>query len=218
MKRGYSLGRVCGCGNPVSNKAKSGLCRPCFMARLHSDPERGKKVSEGIRKWLENPDNRARHRAAAKRAGITKRMNPEFRAKAAKTMREIAQPICVATGLNMRRDWRKMRKLALEARWAWCPPEYRDAYRAIRDKGILAGEAKRILAEQIKADLAKLSPFERQMRALERGASLVANDPKPIFGIPTITVDNGDKSQIMSKSLTDHGKEQDVNGQEEMAA
>jgi hypothetical protein len=184
-KDDYSKGRVCECGASVCNKSKSGLCRPCFMVRLNGDPNKGAKIGAAVREWLKDPANKARHTAGSRRAAITKRNDPELKARLAKIMREKVQPISIATGANVRgRDYCAMSKLAVEARMAWCPPEYRDQYRAITAKGIVAQEARRIIAAQIKADIAALSPFERQMRALEKGAALIANDQRPSLASP----------------------------------
>lgn len=67
----------------------------------------------------------------------------------------------------------------------WCPPEYHAEYRRmIMHRRFKAHEAKAIILAQIKADLAKLSPFERQERALRNGAQLIANDQKPSLANP----------------------------------
>lgn len=184
--RHYSMGKVCGCGNAVSNNSASGLCRSCFMTRLTKSPGRGKKISDGLKAYHEDPANHAKHTERARRAAVTKRMNPEWRRKAAQIMRDVVQPLAVASGANRDRDWASMSKKGLEARWAWCPEEYREAYLALRAKGIRKLEARQLIREQIAKDkqreLSKLSPFERQELALSRGGKVVANDRGPSFG------------------------------------
>lgn len=183
----YSKGRVCECGTKICNKSKTGLCRPCFMVHLNKDPNRGANISAAIKEWLKDPANKARHLAGQRRAAATKRNDPELKAKLAKFMREKVQPISTATGANVTgRDYHAMAMMGVEARMAWCPPEYRDQYRAITAKGIPAPEARKIILDQAKADLAKMSPFERQMRALHNGATLIANDQKPSLANPGV--------------------------------
>ncbi len=62
----------------------------------------------------------------------------------------------------------------------WCPPERRAEYRHLtRDKRIKAADARRIILDTIAAERARaenLSPFERQERALRKGAKIIAND------------------------------------------
>jgi hypothetical protein len=183
----YSKGRVCGCGARVCNKSKSGQCRACFMDRLNADPNRGAKTSATLKERLKDPAIKARHLAGCRKAALTKRGNHELRERLRKIMREQVQPVSVATGANVRgRDYKKMAEKGKAARWAWCPPEYRETYRDLTAKGVGAREARRMLAEQIRADLAKLSPFERQERALANGAQLVANDQKPSLASPGV--------------------------------
>lgn len=63
------------------------------------------------------------------------------------------------------------------------PGEYRKEYRSmVSNRGFRADEARRIILAEIAAQKAKLSPFERQERALANGAKLVANDRAPMFG------------------------------------
>jgi hypothetical protein len=51
---------------------------------------------------------------------------------------------------------------------AWCPDQYRDEYRILRRKwNVTAAEARRRI-------LAKLSPFERQMLAIQQGRGIVS--------------------------------------------
>ncbi len=78
-----------------------------------------------------------------------------------------------------------------ETKMGWCPPAYRADYLYFtRRLHLKADEARRLVRDQIKADKARvearLSPFDRQMRALERGAQLVANDARPGLDRPGV--------------------------------
>jgi hypothetical protein len=73
----------------------------------------------------------------------------------------------------------------------WLPPEHREEYRAqyrsmVSNRKFKAEEARQIILADIRAKTAKLSPFERQERALARGARLVANDIKPSLANPGV--------------------------------
>lgn len=186
--RHYSMGKICPCGSAVSNNSASGLCRSCFMRRLSNAPGRGAKISAALKERLKDPAHMAEHVERARRASVTKRMNPEWRLRAAKVMREIVQPLAMASGRHRDRDWAAMSKKGLEARWAWCPPEYRETYLELRGKGLKMLEARQLVRDQIAKDkreaLAKLSPFERQELALHRGGKLVANDAEGSFERP----------------------------------
>lgn len=60
----------------------------------------------------------------------------------------------------------------------WLPREYHAEYRnMIRNRRFKAAEARAIIEAQMKADERKLSPFERQERALRAGATLQDNAP-----------------------------------------
>jgi hypothetical protein len=58
-----------------------------------------------------------------------------------------------------------------EMKLGWCPEQYRAEYRFLLQRHVKAADAKQII-------LAKISPFEKQMHALSRGASLIE---KPIL-------------------------------------
>jgi hypothetical protein len=89
-----------------------------------------------------------------------------------------------------KRDFKAAGRKISARHLSWCPEAYREAYRAIRAKGVPVPDAKRIVLAQHRADEARLSPFERQERALARGGKLVANDRGPSFGE---AVDHGER-------------------------
>lgn len=200
MKRWYSLGRVCGCGTPVSDKSQSGLCRACFNRRMTRDPAIAAKKSATLRKRLEDPENYARHVAQSRRAGATKRANPEIMAKYAAVMREKIQPLSMTPENLAKRDYALTGRRSSEAKLKWLPPEWRDEYRYLTNtKRLHKAEAREIIFASIRAEREKeaakkrseaLSPFERQERALQRGARLIANDLTPNLAAP---VDYGEE-------------------------
>lgn len=129
MKRGYAHGRICGCGEPMSDRAKR--CKPCLLKELAADPERGAKIGRALRERLKDPANHARLVEAAKRGGRTKSRDLEWCERAAKLMREKIQPLSMTPEALARRDHALCGRLAGEAKLAWCPPEMRPRYRRL---------------------------------------------------------------------------------------
>jgi hypothetical protein len=178
MRGGFNkLGRVCSeCPKPISDKNKVGKCKSCNLKA-----QNGEKTFTRARlsSLLQSPSMRAgtpeRRRAAIKAAA--KRMeNPEYREWLANNMREVVGPLSRTPENLAKRDTKAAGRKLSARLLAWCPEHLRPLYREIRRKGVPCAEAKAsILAEHRRAE-AELSPFERQERALARGARLVAND------------------------------------------
>jgi hypothetical protein len=131
QKRGYKLGRVCPCGSPVSDQAKNGICKPCFVRKMIADPARGAKVSASPKRHLADPANFAAHKARCVRAGRTKSRNLEWCEQAAKTMREKVQPLSMTPEVLARRDYSITGRNSGLSKLSWCAPEFLDDYRAL---------------------------------------------------------------------------------------
>lgn len=177
----YSQGRTCsGCAKPIMNTAKTGQCRTCFTVAMNKAPETSIKRSEAFARRMADPAKRAVVIATAKANGLRALANPEARAKMVENGRKIARAYLqspeVLAKLNSPELRERRARTISEMRMAWCPVEYRDLYRELTGSGIRAPEARQMVRDQIARDEARLSPFERQMKALERGAKLVAND------------------------------------------
>ena len=171
---------------------KQELCRPCFMRALNSDPVYKARKLEAIAKRWAVPGARE-YQAMICRASVKKReANPESRAKVRangfKQVANLMSPEVFAKAHSA--DAMKKRVASLiETRLGWCPPEYRDSYRKLsRKRHMTAAEAKRIILDEIataqRRAEARLSPFERQERALHRGGKLIANDTSPNLATP----------------------------------
>lgn len=191
----YAVGLTCAdCSTPIrATRNRAGRCSRCILISRNADPEyQAKRAAALSVKWSDpnykakmRAESRAhairlakdpRVRAARRRAGkaaIARLFEPEVRAKTLKAVSERAG------------------KTNSERRMAWCPAEYRHLYRyLVKTKRIPGSEARKAVFEQVKADRERaatkpeesLSPFERQERALARGAKLVANDRGPSFG------------------------------------
>lgn len=190
MTISHKQNRHCDCGVAVSDQSKTGRCRACNLKRMNADPEMRRRRGETVtRKCQTDPlfhAKKANVVLANKKAGMNdpvKRANmlASWRANLAKAF----TPEALARKLAAQPEGN--RKLA-EQKIAWCPPEYRELYRLlVGPKKMRMAEAKELIAEEIRRDLAKLGPFERQMRALERNPNaLVANDIKPSLANPGV--------------------------------
>jgi hypothetical protein len=182
------LGRRCSdCDKAIPDANLSGRCKSCATIRSNKTPEMRKKRSEGWKKRLADPVLYARVCATAKANSRKAMADPVKRAEAAERGRKIYREYLDTPEMRARLASPEMLaqrgRSVSKHRMAWCPPEYRELYYELRRKiPGPANEARAAILDQAKADFAKLSPFERQMRALEKGAKLVANDSRPTFG------------------------------------
>jgi hypothetical protein len=166
------------CNAPITRQSKTGRCRNCARAVSMANPEIQAKRLQRLSERLRDPQVRAkvsralveahRERMATDPAYVERRRE-EGRRLAATRLGHAAQP----KGSQINRI--KGQKLS-DRRLGWCPREYRAFYQKMRrQRGKGADVAKRLTLEKIAADRAKMTPFERQMAALKRGASLVSN-------------------------------------------
>lgn len=170
----------CGKGITANAAKRSGMCIGCGNKRRWADPAFRERRQAGIEKKWQDPVYRAAAIARARRLGIESAKDEELQE------RRRAYGRWVYANVLSRPDVREKNRQAVIARsgktlsanaHAWCPPEYRAEYQYLRrTKKLLKAEAQQIIYAQIKADIARLSPFERQQRALERGGTLIAND------------------------------------------
>lgn len=189
LSKRYSQNRRCGCSKRITNGNVSGMCKRCLMRSLNADPELAARRAESQRRRLREDFSyyvkkcatlaENRDKAFARPEVMAKLRDNAARLAAFRTPENEAKRIAGLIEANKRR------------RHDWLPDEYRPLYfRMLRNgHGFRAPEAKQIILAQIKAerdrhqaDIAKLSPFERQERALAKGAQLIANDSGPMFG------------------------------------
>lgn len=181
----FSLGRICSdCAKPIRNENTSGRCKVCATIYNNRLPDSIEKRRVGWAKRLANPRHYADLCRVAKQNSRKAMADPAKRAAAAERARLIWQQYLNTPEMREYVNSPEVRSRAgrslSETRMAWCPPEYRSAYYDIRRKvQCSAADARQIILDQIKSDQAKLSPFERQMLALQKGARLVANDATP---------------------------------------
>ena len=166
------------CGKDLCRKNTSGLCKPHYMAAWNSDPVAKAKRLVGTRRYAASPEGKLANSIRAKAAATTYLSTPEGMAAAVANMRRL-QPLSYTPEALARRDNVTMAKKVSDYKMAWCPPEYREMHRHLsQTKRILIAECKAIIAEQIKIDRARMSPFERQEADLK--AKLERNDAAPI--------------------------------------
>jgi hypothetical protein len=176
-------GRSCSkCPTPISDTNKCGMCRSCNLKAQNREKDFTRRRLSSL---LNHPTMRAgtpERRRAALKAAATRMSNPEYREWVTNFMRDVVGPMSRTPENIAKRDFKAAGRKISARYLSWCPEAYRDAYRAMRAKGVPVRDAKAAIFAQRKADEASLSPFERQERALARGAKLVANDRGPMFG------------------------------------
>lgn len=182
------LERTCSdCNSSIHDANKSGLCRLCCDTLRRPDVE-AKRVAALRAKMDTDPIYRRRAQERMRRVGIEAGKDPMLTAARSERgkwlyankldtdeVREKIKATRPAVGAELRRQ-----------RLSWMPEAYWGEYLfLIRRKRIKKAQAKAIILAQIASDKAKasrVSPFERQQRALDNGAKLVANDRQPMFG------------------------------------
>lgn len=180
----YKLGRTCDCGQRIPDNNKSGRCRACHYRNFAADPEIRQRSAETHRQRLRSdPAYRAKKaRVVAENLRAARINNPtardNLRAAAIRNLAKAYTPEAKALkAANNAPGYQRH----LERLYAWCPPEKKAFYHwLVRYGKQRAADAKRIILDEIRIEReraeARLSPFERQERALQRGAQLVAND------------------------------------------
>jgi hypothetical protein len=181
----------CGCGKELSNQNKSGLCVQCFNRSRNADPEFQRRRLEGIHRKAAEPAHRAKMASVVIRNSRRWAATPEGRAWMEQNGKRLAtevlrRPDVMAKAISP--EARAKANRAREETWyGFCPAEYRPLYKYLRKtKKLTRDEAISAVQQEVASDLAKLSPFERQMRALQKGAQLIANDQKPSLANPGI--------------------------------
>lgn len=168
-----------GCGKAITAKAKTGRCRVCKNHLLNSQPEFKAARAAGNRKKWDDPAFVEKMRAVCREIGKGNGTDPVRRAKLVEIGKNsVARLHSPENRAKVRAKQDIIARKISERAMAWCPVEYRETYRYLTiRKNFLAADARKIILEQVRKDqereLAKLTPFERQMRALERGGTLV---------------------------------------------
>lgn len=167
------------CPSALGDKNKSGLCRPCALKRNMANPEFNEKRLAAIRARYKDPA--ARHKAATEinERHMRARQDPEKAERLRKGIKaaraRLNEPEVRAAYLASRAEAGRKHS---ETRMAWCPPEYRETYfHLTMSKRVRAPEARQMIKDMIAADRAKMTPFERQMEAIAKGAGISTKRP-----------------------------------------
>jgi hypothetical protein len=183
------------CAKPISKLSRSGLCRPCAIRRLNADPEFQAKRLKALRESPALQKGSETRLRVGRAANATRMKNPFYVAALRKRMRDKIQPLAMLPENMAKRDEAARGRAVSETKMKWCPPEYRALYRGLIRNNFKMAEAKEMVFAQAAADRKRkaaeararkdsLKTLEGQMRALERGARLAANDTGPSFGEP----------------------------------
>lgn len=195
--RDDSANKRCTCGAKLSVRNVTGMCLPCGNRARSSDPDFIAKQRAGMsRKWAD-PAYRAKMRVTSRAHALRLAQDPaiqEARRQLGKATykQRLFDPEVRARTMQAVRE--RSGKTQSANRIAWCPPEYRDQYWFLRrTKRMSLAECKEIIAGEIRAKqqreraaIERLSPFEKQDRALRNGAGIVANDQRPSLDRPGI--------------------------------
>lgn len=171
------------CGSPVSSQSK-GRCKPCSARHLNTCPEIIANRAAARAAYHARPE--VKQANAARLAKHAANLSDAERERRRERGRHIA-----ATVLHTPENKAKAADPAVRAKagrkrtdtvLAWCPPEYRDRYRHLKDSQLLrAAEARRIIEDEIATDerrrLAAMTPHERQLERIRNGARIVEVQP-----------------------------------------
>ena len=181
-----------GCGKAITANTKTGCCRVCKNAILNARPEFVAARAAGSRAKWQDPEHRAKMFKVHSAVGKANGTYPVRRARlveAGKT--KVINMHSAEARAKVRAKQEQISRKISERAMAWCPVAYRDQYRHLTgSKNLRAPNAKAIILAQIRKDqdreLAKLTPFERQMRALHNGGKLIEMAETPSLGRPGV--------------------------------
>ncbi len=173
--------RTCSdCPSPISRFSK-GRCKPCSARRLNADPAISAKRKVAQEEFFGRPE--VKKDLAERIQRTAAKLTPDqIEARRARG-RHVAATVLHRPDVAARSNSPEAKARAGRARTntvlAWCPPEYRARYRALKDSQLIrAPEARRMIEEEIARDerqrLAAMTPFERQLEWVRNGGALVA--------------------------------------------
>jgi hypothetical protein len=170
--------RFCGCGAKIGRQNKTGRCRSCSWQNITAAPGFEQRRLDGLAIANADPQLKALH--AAHISSFSRR--PEERKRKSEMARRIMHRTVLSPQCRARahspETVAKRTRARVERILGWCPPEYRDHYRHLNQrKKFPAATARAMTLEKIEADRNKLSPFERQLDAIRRGAGIIEIHP-----------------------------------------
>jgi hypothetical protein len=161
------------CEKSITHRNKSGRCRACCVSQIHS-PEAIAKRTETIRRLYSTPEMKAKLSAAAKLAGNRPEVVEKKRAAGKRnwhlTLGGPKAKAALATTETRAKLGNSISRTLIAK--AGIPYERREEYIGLLKSGFKRDEAREIILADIARPKKPLSPFERQMEALNRGAGL----------------------------------------------
>lgn len=142
------------CGKELGRRNKSGYCRACSGRAVWRNPANREAHRKAVRRKIHgDPETLAKYRENARKAAASP--------ATAKARKERWQRDRVWEKGNLAARAPEVRERAGRAtaltRLPWCPPHLLDLYRELtRDKRIPAAEAKRMVLDQERAEIADL--------------------------------------------------------------
>lgn len=181
--------RTCACGVSISNRATQ--CRACRRRDFNSDPARRAAASATMKRRWQDPAYHEKQGALIRAYETT----PQHHATMLENGRRWGtQNIAAPAGSAQRR---KAGRTTSATRLAWCPPDRRDEYRALRKKkGMRAHEARALIEQDIAAAQRRKEvqarnafgpSFAATLARVAAGAPLVAR-PILVSSAPTQTL------------------------------
>lgn len=145
------------CEHPRSAKAKR--CRACQLTHLNSNPEFRARQKAAVRAHYAKPENLMAAREKMRRINAEILQRPERRQQLREHGRRQAREVLNTPEGRARSEAPEVRARAGAKRSATVlrdiPPSMRDEYRSLTKSGIRAAEAKRIILDQFKTDIAR---------------------------------------------------------------
>lgn len=176
--------RVCSdCEAQISRQSKTGRCKSCCARWLNRDPEMTARRRAGQAAFFARPE--VRRQLAARAVRLAANLTPEQiearRAQGRHTAATVLRRPDVIAASNSPEAKAKAGRGRTNTVLAWCPPEYRDRYRELKNRCLMrAAEARAMIEEEIAADKRRakaahgaLTSFERDMAKIAAGARVV---------------------------------------------
>ena len=172
------------CSAPISRQSKTGRCRPCSLALTNADPAIKERQRAAARKHAARPGVRAAR--IARLAAHLSALSDEERQRRSAQGRHIAATVLQSEAVRARSNSKEAKAKAGAARTAtvlaWCPPEYLERYRFLKNTKLLrAAEAKQAILDEVAANerrrRAAMSSLEQQLERHRNGARLIEVRP-----------------------------------------
>ncbi len=175
--------KICSvCEVSIGDRTPTGMCLVCGNRKRAADPAYEARRKAGLAAKWADPDYRAKMRAKGRAHALRMNNDPDVTGRRRIAARKVAREVLHRPDIRektLQAVREKSGKTQSATRIAWCPEEHRPLYWYMRrTKRMTLAECKAAIANQIRADRARMSPFERQEADLR--AKLERNDATPI--------------------------------------